>query len=715
LKAQTPIPAKSGERSRNAYDKALTFLLALLAFLIPLKFGVPNLDAGSPTVPLDLAGIGKHLKDFFTALFSSNPLSALSVLSNVLSWPWPEEMAQLLILLAFFLWGMKVLSSGSFLLKVGRIDAAMWLFVLWGLAATLLSPGFHSSMVILKQFVSYGLLYFLAVHALDDPDKQRTVLRCFLASTAIVAALALYQFFVGLEATRPVVKRYIPAELQADFMRRIGRRRVFSVFVYPNSLAGFLLLAFPLTLFYAGMRSDWLARRNVWKLIAYVVVLPLACFVSFLLTQSKGGYLTLLVVACASVVAARKRLGLKPKVLLVGFLAALILLSGILLSPPGRRLIVEKGRFTFAERLDYWKAGCRMFLRSPVIGNGFNSFGLLYPRYRSPGAGEARTAHNNFLQIQVETGLVGFLFFAAVWVFGLAAARPFLRDYVRGEKTDPLKTAIVLSAATGISCFLIHSLADFDLYIPGIAMTLWLFLGLMVGSASSAQGRQILLSGQRATLYTLALLGVCGFGIFYTSKTLNSGAHLAMAQSILQDTDQPPGLAEYDRAIAEVRKAMKWDATNHNLHLFLARTYSRLSRYDDALAEYAAADGLLHHLSPTIAHHTAQTILTKMEAERRVDWPTILRHFRTAVSRSPASAFHRLILAYYLAQAGQFHQSQKELQTTRQLEPSGKQALKTAAIIYGDDPIVDELKLFFAGSRGTSAPRETTGTAEKGL
>jgi tetratricopeptide (TPR) repeat protein len=699
-------------RGRGIYDRAVAFLLTLLALLIPLKFGVPNLDVSTPTVPDDVLGIGGHLASLFRALFSLDLRGALKTVAGVLTTPWPEEIAEILILLAFFLWGMKCLSERSLVLRVGKVDAAMWLFVLAGVVATLLSPGFHSSMVILKQFVSYALLYFLVVHALETPAQQGRILKCFLISTAIVALLALHQFFLGLEEMAQTIRRHIPPELQPDYLARVKYRRVFSAFMYPNSLAGFLLVSFPLTLLYGALHREWFRRKNVRKLIAYVLVLPLACFVSLLLTQSKAGLLTFLVVAVACVIAGRKRLRLKPRVLLVSLLVVLIVVLGVLFSPVGRRLLVEKGRFTLGERLDYWRAGYRMFLRSPVIGNGFNSFGLLYSGYCLPGANESRSAHNNFLQVLVETGIVGFLFFIGIWFFGVAAARSAVARSLRGETPDRFSETVVLSAFIGISCFLIHSLADFDLYIPGIAMTVWLLLGLMVRNAGGAEGRPIQLGKRQAGALVFALVGVCGFGLFSAARTLNANSHLAVAQFIAESTNPPSGGAEYEEAIAEVRKAIRWDGSNHNLHLYLARLYFRMERYDEAREEYAAADRLLHGLSPMIAHRIGRTVLAEMEAGGKVEWEEVLEDFRKAVARSPSSPFHRLVYSYYLSRAGREEESRRELQEMRRLDPSGEKAFNSAVVIYRDDPFVDDLARFFEGRRDTSSPGEAPPAAE---
>ena len=693
-----PLP-----REKDIYEWAIGFLLAVVAFLIPLKFGLPNLDVSSPLIPTDIVGLPGILGAFFTAVFSLKFRSALRVVSGALSNPWPEEMTQILVILVFFLWGVRSFSRRRVVLRLTKLDAAMWFFLLVGLVATLLSPSVHSSVVILKQFVSYALLYFVVVHAVETPHLQKRIIKCFLVSTSIVAFLGLYQFAFGLEEMARDVRQLLAPELRDAYLARITRRRIFSVFVYPNSLAGFLLVAFPLTLLYMSYHGEWFTKKNVLKLVAYVIVLPLPCLVSFLLTQSKASFLALFLIAAGSVLVGRKKLRLRPKVLLAGSLAVLVAVSAILLSPVGRRLLVEKGGYTFSARLDYWTAGWRMVETSPAIGSGFNSFGLLYPLYREPGPHETQSAHNNYLQVLVETGLVGLVLFLGVWALGLGVGWRYVRRYLRGEGGDSFKNAVVLSAFLGICCFLLHSFADFDLYVPGIAMSVWLLLGLMVRNARQTEGHQFQLTNRSATVGVVVLVAVCGFGVFFTSKTLNANSHLSLAQSLIENTDPPPSFDDYETAIVELEKALKWDRSNHNLHTYLAGIYFRLGRYDDALDEYTTA-GRLHRFSAMTAHSIARTTLAKMKENGNVNWDEILAGFRRAVHYSPASPFHRLVYAYYLAQSGDQKGSERELKQVKRLDESGKEALDTARLIYRSDPFVSDLERFLAASSATSSP-----------
>ena len=75
---------------------------------------------------------------------------------------------------------------------------------------------------------------------------------------------------------------------------------------------------------------------------------------------------------------------------------------------------------SFMNRFVYFTAGTHMLRDHPVLGVGFESYGLLYPRYR-PVEGEAvpndalpTMVHNGYLQLAVTNGLPGLAFYLAL-------------------------------------------------------------------------------------------------------------------------------------------------------------------------------------------------------------------------------------------------------------------------------------------------------------
>lgn len=82
-----------------------------------------------------------------------------------------------------------------------------------------------------------------------------------------------------------------------------------------------------------------------------------------------------------------------------------------------------------ASRLNYWKAGIKMVLRSPVLGVGFGRYPKEYQQYAGSGEqyefGE-RTAHSTWILALAETGVPGLLLFVGFVAGILMMARKII-------------------------------------------------------------------------------------------------------------------------------------------------------------------------------------------------------------------------------------------------------------------------------------------------
>ena len=111
------------------------------------------------------------------------------------------------------------------------------------------------------------------------------------------------------------------------------------------------------------------------------------------------------------------------------------------------------------------KDSLRMFTGRPVLGWGLGTFSLVYPKYQSfYSIFLINHAHNDYLEALTETGLVGFA--AVIW-FVVLLYRSSIR-HLEDWSREP-RSAIRLAALVGCTGILVHSLADFNLHIPGNA------------------------------------------------------------------------------------------------------------------------------------------------------------------------------------------------------------------------------------------------------
>lgn len=108
-----------------------------------------------------------------------------------------------------------------------------------------------------------------------------------------------------------------------------------------------------------------------------------------------------------------------------------------------------------------WTSTFDMIKTEPLVGVGFGGYGAAITKFdTSGGKYSLQQAHNDYLEILSNGGIVGFALFA---LFGVMAARRIWKNF---RSSDPLIRSSCFGAAIGIFGVLIHSFVDFGLHIP---------------------------------------------------------------------------------------------------------------------------------------------------------------------------------------------------------------------------------------------------------
>jgi O-antigen ligase len=249
---------------------------------------------------------------------------------------------------------------------------------------------------------------------------------------------------------------------------------VFGPYVNRNHFAGYLVMAAPLAVGFAlealsRLRSAWALRRRRWLLLGdregtaavrwSAVVMVLVA--GLLASQSRGGVsafaLAALVLPLAS--SRRRRTALAVAVL-VGLGLAWIGLGGV--------LSAFEVRGVRASRLALWRDMLPMVPRFPAFGVGWNAFATAYPWYqtiwRTEWIGEA---HNDYLQVLLDGGLVGVLLVAGLLVV-----------VFRGALARAPRSLLDLGLFGALLAFALHEVVDFNGQIPANAAT-WIALAAL--------------------------------------------------------------------------------------------------------------------------------------------------------------------------------------------------------------------------------------------
>jgi O-antigen ligase len=149
--------------------------------------------------------------------------------------------------------------------------------------------------------------------------------------------------------------------------------------------------------------------------------------------------------------------------------------------------------FLGQDRPIIYETAFNMIKSHPFVGVGVNTFVLNYPKYKlhnavfDPGnqdkADMSWYAHDSYLQMTAETGIIYFLVFLAL-IFMLF--RDGITFYCRTEQAF-LKLCS-LGIMLGLLAFLVNGLTETNLYYPKIAVLFWFQVALLMAVIRLGQG-----------------------------------------------------------------------------------------------------------------------------------------------------------------------------------------------------------------------------------
>ncbi len=249
----------------------------------------------------------------------------------------------------------------------------------------------------------------------------------------------------------------------------------------PNHFAGFLEMSLPFSLTLAmwpnRLGSAKIAQRVGLGLVSALILVAQIC------SLSRAGFAAM--AASTGVLLGigifRSRTsdtGTTLKVLAVACTAVVIPVSLLFLAPD--RFIDHLGSLTTASgsisdaRFSFWNETLHLIGKFPLFGTGLGTYVSAIQRYRdSVPMSLLDYAHNDYLQLAAELGLVGMLPLAFSAFYCLRCSfRAAL------SKVEGISSQMAAACAASLVAIAVHSLADFNLYIPANAMTVAWVAGL---------------------------------------------------------------------------------------------------------------------------------------------------------------------------------------------------------------------------------------------
>lgn len=266
----------------------------------------------------------------------------------------------------------------------------------------------------------------------------------------------------------------------------------FGPFVNRNHFAGWMLMGTPLALGLAAggfvralstLRGKGARAWLVWcsdpdgGLTLMYFVAAILMTLSLFMTGSRSGIGCFVIVAGGMLLAAR-RLGSARTMIGLTIVATLAL--GLVLQWAGPDAALE--RFVRASqstslRWDIWRASLAAFRQFPVLGSGLDSFGTVMLVFQA-GIRDLRyvEAHNDYLQLLVEGGLVTF----GLTILAIAAVIRGARLRFRADDDGLDGHWVRVGAAIGLVAIGLQSFVEFSLQMPGNAALFTVLLALVL-------------------------------------------------------------------------------------------------------------------------------------------------------------------------------------------------------------------------------------------
>ena len=333
--------------------------------------------------------------------------------------------------------------------------------------------------------VTYLTAFFLTLFLCRDRNAKKRLVFALVSLGAFEALYGLIQYLTGWQQIFAYVKKYYLEEATGTYINR-------------NHFAGFLEMILPFVIVLA-LRWTYLLSKNTsgragtfrklvsrTELVSVVFWLFLAIVIlaALILSRSRMGIISALVslvailaLAGTSTVGPRARAA----VAAVFFIGVLGLVVWIGSDPVMSRFetLGQEYNLSGQSRVSIWHDTLGLIRQHPFLGTGLGSFFVAYTSVQTAFLNLlVEHAHCDYLEVATELGLPGaiLVFGSIFWVLAQSARR-------YGKLEERFDKAVSLACIGSIGAILVHSLADFNLYIPANALLFTMILAMAWSSA----------------------------------------------------------------------------------------------------------------------------------------------------------------------------------------------------------------------------------------
>lgn len=567
----------------------------------------------------------KAIEATIIALLISTPLVFYPYLVRIFN-P-PKELAfEILVIIALMLWKLKMVSKEEVKIAPTPLNFPVLAFMVICTLSLLWSDSPMVSILELPLFLAGPILYFIIVNNIKSKHQVNRLLTSLLIISSILGIYGIFQY-QGIDFS--------------FWEGNIARQQVFGLFGNVNFFAEYLII--PLTL---AISLFFSCRNRTYKILLLVGILAMGG--SLILTFTRGSYLAIGVSAIFMfilyLVSRGKGFIKEYKKIFIFILVLVILLTFLFVLPnplnkPGTAISKIKERisisqfaqdFALRRRIATWKFTIMMIKDHPLLGSGIGTFKYNSLAYQAEffnqennrslyPYGVADKAHNEYLQLWAELGIVGLAIF--IWLifnyfnYAIKLLKKIKDNYYQG---------IVIGLMGAVVAVLIDGIVGFPLHLPATLVLFWLVLGLtsvladnevFVGGKAQKIKVKTGNKGLESNLYRFKPL------IFLLIIFLSVFIGLTLTRPFVSQVYwfygyQDAQKQDYDGAIKYFEEALRWNPYSGMMYYNIGQIVAIKGLYGAALVKYEKAEEYIDN--PNLPERMATCYLAKSQWDKAI-------------------------------------------------------------------------------------------------
>lgn len=364
-----------------------------------------------------------------------------------------------LILFGLFLINTMVDKEAKFASKA--IDVFLFIFMITVILAQVLSVYPALSLRFFAMYFTNFVLVFLLASSIKTKEQLADVIEIILIGAVLFGLYGVYQAIKGV----PVLAYEVDTTLNEGMPGRI-----FSSFDNANNLAQVIVMLLPLFVAVIMNAKGWQKR-----LLFGVGAIPL--FISLGLTLSRSGWIGLAVAVLVFIFLVKR--SLIPLFIILGILAIpflpdfivkrLATITNLQDTSTSYRFDIFKTMWPVVK--DHWYTGLGLgtdAVKVMTIARDYAVYTKAVPPH----------FHNLFMEIWIETGIVGILSFLG---FIGRLVKKSLRA-IFNKAADPYCQNVLKAGLSGLMGILVIGIAEYVWYYPRVMLVFWMLIGIILAA-----------------------------------------------------------------------------------------------------------------------------------------------------------------------------------------------------------------------------------------